>query len=138
MDLPKGFKPKKDNLKNLLEGKIKKIPSKEYEFKLRADMPPGFKKNDRHPELPAMREFLMQYEGRTFKSPEVFEEILDKVESYLKRKKVRFSSDRLMREGMYLERYEGGFNNIDCFAVYCLSEGHAGVCQFGLLQKGEE
>lgn len=136
MDIPESFRPKKDKkLKDLLEGKIKKIPPKKYELFLRADMPPGFKKNKVYPELPAMREFLMQYEGRTFKSPEQFEKVLEKFGSYMKKKKVKLSSDREMRKGLYLAEV----NNVeDWYVVYCNSESHAGVCHFGLLQRAEE
>lgn len=104
-----------------------------YEFKLRDDMPRGFMNNDNYPELPAMFRFLQKYHNKRFKSTKEFEKILEGFEDYMVKKKVHFSNDRALREGLYIAKLE---DEQDSYVVYCNSDGSmAGVCQFGLLEK---
>lgn len=104
-----------------------------YEFKLRDDMPRGFVDNDNYPELPAIFRFLLQYHNKRFKSTEEFKEVLEGFEDYLVKGKVPLSSDRALREGIYIAKLK---SKKERFVVYCNSDSNmVGVCQFGLLEK---
>jgi hypothetical protein len=55
----------------------------EYTFRLRDDMPQGFRRNQTYPELPVAVEFLRQYEGELFRNSDEFRKALDGFPAYL-------------------------------------------------------
>jgi len=100
----------------------------EYKFRLRDDMPRGFRENRRYSELPAAVAFLGQYEGQTFESLDVFRAVLGLFPEYLSKERVPESSDKALRAGLFLEETE-----IDSvFNVLTKSnEGATSECWFG-------
>lgn len=106
-----------------------------YQFKLRLDMPQGFKSNSRYPELPAINQFLSQYDNKQFKNPDEFKASIRKcpdfIFAYLKNNNLNRSTDAPLATGLYLENYES-----NSLIVFCKSaENHIGTCAFGTLER---
>lgn len=97
-----------------------------YTFRLRPDMPEGFRKNEQYPELPATVKFLRKFEGIMFGSEDIFRGFLSSFPEYLSNDRIPESSDKALREGLFLEKIEGVLN------VYTKSdESRARKCWFG-------
>lgn len=107
----------------------------DYIFRLREYMPRGFRKNDRYPELPAAVAFLGPYDSHEFKSPTIFQIILDKFPKYLQENKVPKGSDKALRAGLRLEiaEFEGVLN-----VVTKSDENRSGTCWFGSFGSEKE
>ena len=45
------------------------MDKKQYQFRLREDMPEGFIENERYPIYPAMTNFLKKFSGKYFSTP---------------------------------------------------------------------
>jgi len=99
-----------------------------YKFRLRNDMPRGFRENREYPELPAAVSFLGQYEKLTFENPDTFRAVLGLFPNYLSKERVPEGSDKALRAGLFLKKTE-----IDSvFNVLTKSdENGPGVCWFG-------
>jgi hypothetical protein len=100
----------------------------EYKFRLRDDMPPGFRSNARYPELPAAVEFLGQYENKAFRTIVGFKIVLDGFPEYLREKSIPLSSDKALSAGLLFKRagMEPVFN-----VITASDENRAGECWFG-------
>ena len=110
-----------------------------YKFNLRKDMPRGFKANPAYPELPAILEYLQQYEGQTFSSPEVFQsEVLDQFLKWLSGKNIPVGGDPKIRQGLHVEQLPERYNDIsgvwDC-EVFTPATNGPGKCVYGGLEK---
>ncbi|MBU4502145.1 MAG: hypothetical protein KKA79_06110 [Nanoarchaeota archaeon] len=140
--LPDSFRPEK-NLDEKTEQLINESKlNHAYKFRLREDMPKGFKANPNYPELPAIYNFLKEYEGYTFKSTEKFQkDVLDKFLQYLEDEKVPQSTDRMLREGLYLREIPDQPDTKELkweYFVETKSSTPAGVCVFGMVERIKE
>lgn len=109
-----------------------------YKFKLRDDLPRGFKQNEEYPELPAILGYLKLFVGKTFSSTQQFQEqVLSKFLDYLKLNKISNGRDLLLRTGLALEkcetRYIGPSGIFDYF-VFTKADNGSGKCVFGGLE----
>lgn len=140
--LPDSFIPEK-NLDDKTEQLIDEAKlNRTYKFSLREDMPKGFKANPNYPELPAIYNYLKEYEGHTFKSAEKFQkDVLDKFLQYLEDENVPQSTDRELRSGLYLrevpEQEDMKMLGWEYF-VETRSSTPVGVCVFGIVELIKE
>ncbi len=101
--------------------------TEKYIFKLREDMPRGFKNNENIPELPAVYGFLQQYDGKFFSSKEEFGEKLGGFADYLHQNKVPLGWDsQEIREGIFI--FENGAVGVNC-------SGPEERCEYGRLER---
>ena len=104
---------------------------KQYQFKLREDMPPGFIENKRHPIYPAMTNFLKKFEGEYFSTLKSFVNKLKDFHSYLD--KIGYEkgklTERSAEEGLFLSDKIEGVGH----AIFCKNDGVSEFCQFGFL-----
>ncbi|MEK6959944.1 MAG: hypothetical protein AABX47_02135 [Nanoarchaeota archaeon] len=109
---------------------IKDMTERPYQFKLRKDMPPGFIENPHHPELPAMRSFLEQYQQHRYSSPEDFERLLSGYPEYRVKNNITSDHDEKINRGLFMEE-----ECKDTYLVFCFDNGHSGSCVFGMLEN---
>jgi len=96
-----------------------------YIFRLREDMPSGFKQNEQFPELPAAHDFLKQYDGSTFESKEAFVKKLGEFPDYLTEHNVP-EGDREVRRGIFVS---------EANIVSTYNNGPSEECYFGTLEE---
>lgn len=118
------------------------IPNDRYLFKLRTDMPSGFMKNKRHPELPMLTEFLRQYDGKE-ESFDTFKSLFNKAPGVIV--KGILDKDELVGGLLIRKAYKGQQGNslyiVSTLASQNATPGHPGLCDFGSLErisKGKE
>lgn len=108
-------------------------------FKLRSDMPIGFKKNEQYPELPAILNYLTPYDKQEFTSPEEFhKQVLSGIIDYLEEQEIPVSEDSKLREGLDIEKLEKRFQTPDGgwdYLVFTPATNRPGKCVFGGLEK---
>ncbi len=104
-----------------------------YRFRLRVDMPVGFKQNDEYPELPAIFKYLQPRDGIVYTSPEQFQDqVLSLFPDYLEQAHVPEGPDPKLREGLQMDSV-----GEDVFDVFTPSSSSAGKCVFGYLGTDE-
>jgi len=108
-------------------------------FKLRLDMPRGFKENEQYPELPAILNYLLPYDKQEFASPEEFhKQVLSGAINYLKEQKIPIGGDPKLREGLDMRELEKRFQTLDGgwdYIVFTPATNIPGICVFGGLEK---
>ncbi len=110
-------------------------------FKLRSDMPPGFKKNPQYPELPAILNYLTPYDKQEFTSVEEFyDQVINGIIDYLEEQKIPVGKDPKLREGLDVEGLEERFLTPDGtgvwdYIVFTPATNRPGKCIFGGLEK---
>ncbi|MFC1752463.1 hypothetical protein ACFL96_03615 [Thermoproteota archaeon] len=105
-----------------------------YKFKLREDMPKGFKANDNYPELPAILEYLKQYEGQSFENVDQFNgDVVKGFLDWLYDRGVQ-PADNLVRKGLQLNKLKEPYQGTT-HRVFVFSSSPAGRCDFGGLEK---
>lgn len=110
------------------------MSEEKYCFRLRADMPIGFKSNPRFPELPAILKYLTQFEGKEYSTSEEFQKnALDGFLDYLEQEKVPTGKDPKLREGLRLRKEDDG-----SYLVFTFANSHVGFCGFGWLEEKVE
>ena len=110
-----------------------------FKFKLRSDMPPGFKENKQYPELPGIVSYLTSYDGKGFASPEEVQQILDGAIHYLEEKNIPHGMDPELRQGLEMVELSETSKTTagDVFDYYILTpaDNMSGECVFGGLEK---
>jgi len=108
-------------------------------FKLRSDMPPGFKENEQYPELPAILNYLLPYDKQEFTNPEEFQEqVLSGIIDYLEKQEIPMSEDPKLREGLDIEELKERFQTLDGewdYLVFTPATNRPGKCVFGGLER---
>ncbi len=99
-----------------------------YKVKLRDEMPRGFIKNERIPELPAINNYLKQYDGN-LTTKEEFETILENFPEYLINEKIPEGIDGDVRRGLFL------YKQYQQYVIFCFNDSLSGRCEFGSLEK---
>ena len=105
-------------------------------FKLREDMPAGFKDNIRYPELPAILTYLTPHDGKEYKDAAEFQKkVLDGFVQYLEENEVPKGNDHLLREGLYVNKLKSRFEKRKWdYEVLTLAASRPGECVFGGLE----
>jgi hypothetical protein len=106
------------------------------QFRLRTDIPHGYRSNEKYPKLLAAVDFLTRFEGQVFDSAVDFKEkVADAYLTFLETKGISHGEDPLLRTGLLVaklpERYLA--QQWD-YEVLTVSNSHAGVCVFGGLE----
>ncbi|MBA7681731.1 hypothetical protein ES703_90071 [subsurface metagenome] len=108
-------------------------------FKLRLDMPTGFKKNEQYPELPAILNYLIPYDKQEFTSPEEFhKQVLSGTMDYLEKQEIPVGGDPKLREGLDIEELKERFQTPDGgwdYIIFTLATNEPGRCVFGGLER---
>ncbi len=108
-------------------------------FKLRLDMPIGFKENEQYPELPAILNYLIPYDKQEFTSPEEFhKQILSGAINHLEKQEIPVSGDSKLREGLDIEELKERFPTQDGgwdYMVFTPATNRSGKCVFGGLER---
>jgi hypothetical protein len=110
-----------------------------YIFKLREDLPRGFKENNQYPELPAIYSVLKEYDGKEIEFIGPFEIELDtKFLKYLQKNKVPIGQDPKLREGLRVELVKKQLappNDKFKYQILTRATNSPGVCVFGGLEE---
>lgn len=108
-------------------------------FKLRLDMPEGFKKNEQYPELPAILGYLIPYDKQEFASLKEFhKQVLSGTIDYLEKQKIPAGEDPKLREGLAIKKLKERFQTSDGgwdYSILTPATNRPGVCVFGGLEK---
>jgi hypothetical protein len=110
-------------------------------FRLRKDMPSGFKKNEEYPELPGIHSFLSSFEEKEFESISAFkEQVLDGFLKYLEVNAIPEGNDPKLRKGLEYTELDKVFylkgDRWD-YEVFTPATNGPGICVFGGLEKLE-
>jgi len=104
-------------------------------FKLREDMPIGFKQNANYPELPAMFSYLTPHNGKEYNNTAEFQEVLDGFIPYLNENHVPKGGDKFLREGLFIKRLHPRFEEMNWdYEVFTIASNLPGKCVFGGLE----
>jgi len=105
-----------------------------YRFRLRMDMPHEYKENKTYPELPAIYEFLSQFDEHQFENLALFDSALESLGEHFEKNKTNVSSDTELWEGLRREPFERGTYKV--ITPTCV--GKAGEYVFGFIGTDEE
>lgn len=108
-----------------------------FQFRLRTDLPRGFKSNDRYPELPAICKYLDKFAGTIYPNLDVFNaKVIVPFLEYLEEQKVPVGEDSLLRQGLQVKQqpYQGSGGSWD-YEVSTPASNGPGVCVFGGLER---
>jgi len=109
-------------------------------FRLRKDMPKGFKSNKQYPELPVILSYLSPFEGKEFDNFSAFKkQVLDEFLPYLKTMDVSEGADPKLREGLASNARDPVFyaegGDLWDYEVFTPATNGPGKCVFGGLEK---
>ncbi len=99
-------------------------------------MPRGFKENPKYPELPAILNYLREYDGQEFESTEAFQsQVLNGFLEYLNEQEVPKGSDPKLRKGLEAKELDDPFSPSSGdrwdYSVHTPATNYPGVCVFG-------